>query len=142
MCRVNVYDRSAIERFYPRDAFDRDSRRNADARAAVWYGVSIVSSPDANGDFDLARASHHVAEHNPESDVVFVFPHNWRGNDAWMLDPDYGKPQEKGDALAATQDEGDGYDAFVDRIIDNAKSAKFKPAIGFQESRLRGFHGG
>ncbi len=142
MCRVNVYDRSAIERFYPQDAFDRDSRRNADARAAVWYGVSIVSSPDANGDFDLARASHHVAEHNAEGDVFFVFSHTWRGRDAWMLDPGYGAPQERGDALTAGQDEGDYYKAFVSRIIDDATSAKFKPAIGLHESRLRGFRGG
>ena len=142
MCRVNIYNRSTVEQVYPRGAFDRDSRVNSEAKAVVRHGVRIISSPDANGDFDLARASHHVAEHNPESDVVFVFPHTWRGHDAWMLDPDYGKPREKGDALAAIRDEGDYYDAFVSRIIDNAKSAEFKPAIGFRESRLRGFRGG
>ena len=142
MAQANVHDRLTIERLYPRDAFDRDSRMNADVKTEILHGVRVVSAPDANGDFRLARASRHVAEQNPEGDVIFVVPHRYQGDDALMQGPDYGGPEEKSDASRGGQDGGTAYDMFINRVIASARSADFKSSIGFHESRLEGFHGG
>jgi hypothetical protein len=142
MPEANIHDRLTIERIYPRDAFDRDTRRNAETKTEVLHGLRITSSPDANGVFSLARTSRHVAEQNPEGDVVFVSPHRYQGDDALMQGPDYGGPEEKGAAARASQDANAAYDMFISRVIEAAKSADFKSAIGFHESRLEGFHGG
>src|SRR3954467_14386180 len=142
MAQANVHDRLTIERLYPRDAFDRDSRKNAHVKTEILHGVRVMSTPDANGDFILARTSRHVAEQNPEGDVVFVSPHRYQGDDALMQGPDYGGPEEKGAAARASQDANAAYDMFISRVIEAAKSADFKSAIGFHESRLEAFHGG
>lgn len=139
---ANIHDRITIERIYPRDAFDRDSRMNAEVKAETLHGVKITSSLDANGKFSLTRSSRHVAELNPEGDVVFVFPHRYQGDDALMQGPDYGGPEEKNDTSRAGEGSSAAYDMFVDRVIEAARSADFKSAIGFHESRLEGFHGG
>ena len=36
----------------------------------------------------------------------------------------------------------DGYRAFIDSILQTARTARFQPPIGRGEERLRGFHGG
>ena len=142
MAQANVHDRLTIERLYPRDAFDRDSRKNAHVKTEILHGVRVMSAPDANGDFSLARGSRHVAEQNPEGDAIFVFPHHYQGDDALMQGPDYGGPEEKSDASRGDQDSGTAYDMFINRVIASARSADFKSSIGFHESRLEGFHGG
>ena len=116
MVQANVHDRLTIERLYPRDAFDRDSRMNADVKTEILHGVRVMSAPDANGDFSLARASRHVAEQNPEGDVIFVFPHRYQGDDALMQGPDYGGPEEKSDASRGGQDGGTAYDMSALRL--------------------------
>ena len=143
MSRANINDRSSLERLYPRNVWAQDAGRNADAKAEVLHGVRIASPVDENGDFDLVRASHHVAEINSEGDVVFLFPQ--MGDDYAALmqkETDYGGAEEKGDALGKVEDKDQEYSAFIDRVIEAARSAKFKPAIGRGEERLRGFHGG
>ncbi|MDQ4061558.1 MAG: hypothetical protein M3145_10730 [Pseudomonadota bacterium] len=143
MSRANVNDRSSLERLYPRDVWAQDAGKNAVSKAEVLYGVRIVSPVDANGDFDLVRASHQVAESNSEGDVIFLFPQ--MGDDYAALmqkETDYGGAEEKGDALEKLGHKDQEYNAFIDRIIEAARSAKFKPAIGRGEERLRGFHGG
>jgi hypothetical protein len=142
MIQANIHNRLTVERFYSQDAFDRDSRLNAEIKTDTLRGVKIMSPPDANGNFRLARASHHVAELNPEGDVIFVFPHGYQGNDTLMQGSDYGGPEEKSDASVETRDSGTAYDQFISRLIKTAKSANFKPAIGLHEERLEGFHGG
>ena len=104
MPEANVHDRLTIERIYPRDAFDRDTRMNAETKTEVLHGLRITSSPDANGVFSLARTSRHVAEQNPEGDVVFVSPHRYQSDDALMQGPDYGGPEEKGAASRRSED--------------------------------------
>ena len=113
MPEANIHDRLTIERIYPRDAFDRDTRRNAKPRPRFCTASESTSSPDANGVFSLARTSRHVAEQNPEGDVVFVFPHRYQGDDALMQGPDYGGPEEKGAAARASQDANAAYDTFI-----------------------------
>ncbi len=143
MSRANINDRSSLERLYPRDAWAQDAGKKADAKAEVLHGVRIASPVDENGDFDLVRASHQVAEINSEGDVVFLFPQ--MGDDYAALmqkETDYGGAEEKGDALDRVRHKDQDYEAFIDRIIQAARSAKFKPAIGRGEERLRGFHGG
>ena len=116
MAQANVHDRLTIERLYPRDAFDRDLRKNADVKTEILHGIRVMSAPDANGDFILARASRHVAEQNPEGDVIFVFPHRYQGDDALMQGPDYGGPEEKSDASRGGQDSGTAYDMSALRL--------------------------
>ena len=142
MVQANVHDRLTVERLYPQDAFDHDSRLNAEIKTDTLHGVKIMSPPDANGKFRLARASRHVAELNPEGDVIFVFPHGYQGDDTLMQGPDYGGPEEKSDPPYGSADGSTAYDRFISRVIEAAQSADFKPAIGFHESRLEGFHGG
>ncbi len=143
MSRANINDRSSLERLYPRNVWAQDAGRNADAKAEVLHGVRIASPVDENGEFELVRASHQVAEINSEGDVVFLFPQ--MGDDYAALmqkETDYGGAEEKGDALERVRHKDQDYVAFIDRIVEAAKSAKFKPAIGRGEERLRGFHGG
>ena len=142
MAQANINDRLTLERLYPREAFDRDSRLNAEINAHILHGLKITSPPDQTGTFRVTRASRHVAELNPEGDVVFVFPHGYRGEDALMQGPDYGGPEEKGSASPSSEDGRTAYERFLDRVIEAAQSAAFKPAIGCRESRLEGFHGG
>jgi hypothetical protein len=142
MAQANINDRLTLERLYPREAFDRDSRLNAEIKTEILHGLKITSAPDETGAFRLTRASRHVAELNPEGDVVFVFPHGYRGDDALMQGPDYGGPEERKQAPSGGQDAGTAYDRFIDQVVEAAQSADFKPAIGCRESRLEGFHGG
>ena len=100
MPEANIHDRLTIERIYPRDAFDRDTRRNAETKTEVLHGLQITSSPDANGVFSLARTSRHVAEQNPEGDVVFVSPHRYQGDDALMQGPVMEGPRRRAPPLA------------------------------------------
>jgi hypothetical protein len=140
MAQANINDRLTLERLYPREAFDRDSRLNAEVKAEVLHGLKITSAPDSSGAFRLVRASRHVAELNPEGDVVFVFPHGYRGDDALIQGPDYGGPEERKEAPSGGHDTA--YERFIDQVVEAAQSADFKPAIGCRESRLEGFHGG
>ncbi len=142
MSRANIHDRSTLEQLYPRNVFEQDAARNAEAKAQVLHGVRIMSPPDEQGDFDLAVMSKHVGEADPESDTTFLAPVLQRSYDALAESPAYGAPEGKGNALARVEDKGDEYAAFLDRVIETAKAADFKPPIGRNEPRLRGFHGG
>ena len=142
MSRANIHDRSTLEQIYPQNVFEQDAARNSEAKAQVLHGVRIMSPPDEKGDFDLVAMSRQVGESDPESDTAFLAPVLQRSYDALAESPDYGAPEEKGDALAKVQDKGGEYDAFLGRVIETATSADFKPPIGRGEPRLRGFHGG
>jgi hypothetical protein len=142
MPEANVHDRRTVERIYPPDSFDHDSRMNAVVKTEILHGIRITSPPDANGNFSLTRTSHHVAEQDPEGDAVFVFSYHYQSDDTLMQGPDYGGPEEKSGASRGSEDGSAAYDVFISRVIKAARSADFKSAIGFHESRLEGFHGG
>jgi hypothetical protein len=141
MPEANINDRSSVERLYPREAFERDAGENADAKATVHRGVRIVSPVDDEGRFSAERGSRHVGERNPEGDTVFLAPFLAEADAPVRQGETYGGPVQAGDAPADAQKAHD-YRAFVDRIIETAKAAEFKPAVGRGDERLHGFHGG
>ena len=49
MSRVNVNDRSSLERLYLRDVRAHDAGKNAVSKAEVLYEVRIVSASYSNG---------------------------------------------------------------------------------------------
>lgn len=142
MPQFNVNDRTGIERFYPADEFMQDAGRNALADAAVLYGVRIMSEPDAKGAFELVRAKQQVGERDPQGDTIFLPPA--LVSDAQALrkgDNAYAGQEEVGDALEKTRQKGADYEKFITNLIEIAKSAGFKSAVG-RDERLKGFHGG
>ena len=142
MAKANVNDRASIERLYPREDFDREAGENSDAKATVHRGLRILSGLDPEGGFSVERGSRHVGESDPESDTLFITPFLAQAYAPLQQGDVYGGPAEKDDALAGAGRKGDDYRAFIDRIIEAAKSANFKSPIGRGEERLRGFHGG
>ena len=142
MPEANINDRSSVERLYPRDDFDRDAGENADAKATVHRGLTIVSPVDRDGRFSAERGSRHVGESDPEGDTVFIAPFLAQGFAPLQGTDAYGGSAEMGAAPAGSGEKDQDYRAFIDRIIAAAKAAEFKPAAGRHEDRLRGFHGG
>jgi len=141
MSTANLNDRSTIESIYPREAFEADAARNSRGKALVLEGVLIASQPSQGGEFQLQRKRHHVGENDPEGDTLFLAPYLGGDYAALHETPDYGAPEEEKGGLAAAK-RGPDYAAFIDRIVETAKAAKFKTPIGNKEERLRGFHGG
>jgi hypothetical protein len=72
MAKVDMKDRTALERLYPKDEFASDAARN-DLPNAIVRGVRVGSAPDESGCFELERAARHVGE--PET-PYFLAPHN------------------------------------------------------------------
>src|SRR5215211_161813 len=133
MGQANIHDRLTIEKIYPLEAFDQDTRQNAEIKATTLHGLKISSCPDSNGNFKIARGARHVAEQNPEGDVVFVFPQGFGGDDALMQGADYGGPEERSGHPYEGHHRSLAYEQFIARVIEVAQSADFKPEIGFQE---------
>jgi hypothetical protein len=61
MARINVNDRGALERLYPKDAFASDAARN-ELPSTIVRGALIAAAPDEKGCFELERASRHAGE--------------------------------------------------------------------------------
>jgi hypothetical protein len=142
MPEANINDRSSVERLYPREAFARDAAENADAKAAVYRGLRIVSPIDREGRFSAERGSRHVGERDPEGDTIFLAPFLAQA-DAPLGESDaYGGLALAGDVLALTVRKAQDYRSFIDRIIEAARAAEFKSAVGLHDDRLHGFHGG
>lgn len=139
MSSATIDDRTSLERIYPREAFEQDSRENARADAAVVHGVRILSEPDAAGVFAVARARQHAGERDPEGDTVFLAPSLTDQPDALAASAAYGGGEEGGPGPASRHD---AYGEFLATIFQAARTAEFKRPIGKGEERLRGFHGG
>ena len=148
MTTASIHDRASVERLYPRDAFEADAGMNARGKASVLHGLRILSGPDADGAFRLARGSQHVGE-------VHVAEAQGRGNGLFLAptlganfaalmqrDTDYGGEEEKADAMRSVDARAAEYEAFIDRVIAAAQAADFEEPIGRGEERLKGFHGG
>jgi hypothetical protein len=143
MATANINDRASVEALYPRAVFEADAAHNAVGNTQVLQGIHIESPPDENGAFALSRARRHVGEVGRNGGAVFLAPDSQHRYAALMKsDAEYGGPVEKGDALAEARDADDGYAAFIEDILETARSAEFQPPIGRGEERLRGFHGG
>lgn len=142
MPEANIGDRSSVERLYPRETFDRDAGENSDAKATVHRGVRIVSGADANGRFSAEQGLRHVGESDPEGDTIFLVPFLMQSSAPFQQTDTYSAPAETGDALAVSERKDQDYQAFIDRVVEAVKAAEFKPAVGRNDDRLRGFHGG
>jgi hypothetical protein len=134
MQRANINDRGSIERIYPRAVFEREAQANTRAKASVLYGVRIHSTPDESGAFQLIRASHHVGEDERQAASLFICPFAQeppfaeRGNDYGAVEP---RP------ATGVGVHGD-YDAFIDKIIETARTARLDAAPGRDDARLQG----
>jgi hypothetical protein len=139
MHKANVNDRASVEAAYPQAAFDEDAGRNALADAAVVHGLRIDSGPDAQGWFALARARHHVGELTGFKEAVFLRP-----EEPHLAAPLLGKDPDgrAEDPAAGPEKRRREYAAFIDRVLETARTAEFTPPIGRDEPRLKGFHGG
>ena len=138
MHKANVNDRASVEALYPREAFAEDAGRNALNKIAVLHGVRIESAPDREGWFGLARARHHVGEAGEGAQAIFL-----AAQEPHLAAPLVGQEPESAPSEAAAEaTRADEYDAFVDRIIETARTADFPESIGRDEPRLKGFHGG
>ena len=139
MSRANVNDRKTVEAVYPREAFEEDAGRNSRDKGEIVFGVRIDSGPDAQGGFSLARAGRHVGELKGSPEAVFIpanQPHLSASSES-RLEP--GAPDGPVDAQTVRQQE---YDAFVERILDAARTANIPEPMGYEDARLKGFRGG
>ncbi|HEX2135994.1 MAG TPA: hypothetical protein VHG30_08845 [Microvirga sp.] len=138
--KADINDRKSVEALYPRDAFEEDAGRNALGNTQVVYGVRIESAPDAEGCFRLARARHHVGELTGSRGAIFLAAEKPRLS-APLLGSDAGTGAPEGSDVTPETRAAE-YNAFIDRILDAARSADFGGPIGRGETRLKGFHGG
>ncbi len=129
MQRANINDRSTIERIYPRAVFQQEANANSRARASVLCGVRIASAPDADGAFDLTRASRHAGEAESGDGAVFLSPTAQQTGHGTNYPAAAGPLQAAGDR--------DPYSAFIDKIIAAARSAPVTPSPGRGGARLR-----
>lgn len=139
MAKANINDRSSFERIYDRHTFEQDAASNARSKATVVHGVKILSAPDADGQVEISRASHHVAEGNPEGDTIFVPAFSLHDSTAADGNTYAGSAAPTANAPGEAADE---YRSFIDDVVTAAKQGHFKPDIGRGEERLKGFHGG
>ncbi|BCJ91859.1 hypothetical protein IZ6_25940 [Terrihabitans soli] len=137
MTRANVNDRATICEIYPMDAWEQDGSRNIQGNATVIHGVKIMSAPDPEGAFDLVRMSQHVAENDPESDEIFLSAFEPGAAEAMA-----GSTYSGGVQPTEHEHSKGGYESFIDSILEAARSAHFKPAIGVGDDRIKGFRGG
>jgi hypothetical protein len=132
---ANIRDRASIERVYPEQAFALEAGQNSRAKATVQSGVRILSNVDAKGDFEIERASRQVGEVAGPDEAIFLSPDLVSAADALVEGGGYGTTiqRESGPDAHKAAD----YVAFIDRIIEAAKQAEFRPAPAGDE-RLRG----
>src|SRR4051812_44743482 len=100
MARANINDRGSIECVYPADNFAGDAADNEKQPGnQVLHGVRILSAPDAQGAFELERASRQVGEFGG---ALFLAPFR----------------RDTGREFARqAPDPAAGYDGFIDEII-------------------------
>jgi len=139
MSTATIDDRASLERVYPRETFERDSRENARADVAVTHGLRILSPPDPSGVFGVMRAHQHAGERDPEGDSVFLAPSLTEQPGALAASPAYGGEQDGG---PPPEPGPSRYEKFLNAVFQVARTAEFKRPIGRGEERLRGFHGG
>lgn len=133
MSNADINDRGSIERIYPRAVFMREANANARAKASVLRGLRILSAPDTAGKFELVRAAHHASESDTAGGGVFLCPF---AQAAMPAAAQY--PAAAGPPPPAPPEAADAYLAFLDRVIDAARSAPIPDPTGSGDPRLRG----
>lgn len=130
MSQANIRDRNSVERIYPHAVFLREANANSRAKASVLRGLSILSTPDAAGDFSLVRAAQHAGEREPGEGAVFLCPFA----QATPQSAEYPAATAGG----AAAEDPDPYAAFISRVIDTARTARLPEPTGRGDPRLRG----
>jgi hypothetical protein len=141
MPTANIFDPASIEAIYPRDAYEAEAAQNAVGNAEILRGVRIDSAVDEKGDFTMVRAARDAGEAAKTPDALFIPP--------MLASREYGHfvelPGREG-GVAERQnmpaEGGDSYAAFIDRVIEAARAARFPERIGRGDDRFKGFHGG
>jgi hypothetical protein len=133
--KASIHDRGSVEAVYPEEAFAFEAGVNSRAKAAVHKGVRIVSAVDAKGEFEIERASRHVGESDGPDQAIFLSPDLVSSADALVAGGGYGSTIERESGPQAHK--AADYVAFIDRIIEAAKQADFRPAPS-GDGRLRG----
>src|SRR5439155_16667815 len=130
MPTANIHRRDTIERVYPPGAFASDAAQNGQVTNQVLHGVRILSAPNAAGDFDFERGTHHVGE-PPTS--TFLTPYRREGK---LISSGGDSPATQ----ATRPDPGAEYKGFLADIVAVARQFGFKPekGPGRDEPRLRG----
>jgi hypothetical protein len=139
MQKANINDRHTVEAVYPLEVFEEDAARNALDKSPVIHGVRIDSVPDAQGWFVLVRARRHVGKLTGSREAVFLPATEPHLSAPMGSDPNAGTPQRREGTAETRRQE---YEAFVERILDEARSADIPEPIGREETRLQGFRGG
>jgi hypothetical protein len=119
---ANIHDRSSIERVYPYDGYASDASQNERRKPAVLKGVRITEAADEAGDFRIERAANYAGE---VPGAIFLAPfHRVTAQEDVAAEPD---PRQ-------------GYEAFVDEIIEAAQRQGFRAEAspGPGDARLRG----
>jgi len=122
MPSANIYDRGSIERVYSCDAYASDASQNERRKPAVLKGVRITEAADEAGNFRLERAANYAGE---VPGAIFLAPfHRVTAHEDVAAEPD---PRQ-------------GYQAFVDEIIEAAQRQGFRAEAspGPRDARLRG----
>lgn len=140
MQNVNISRRESIVSYYPQDSFIHDANLNAQAKATIMHGLRILSAPDGEGVFKIAKCHHNIAEGVVSQNSPLVY--SVRADDNNWFD----KSQADADKAIHLKDHpvdvSTFYQDFIDRVIETARNTHFQTAIGRDEPRLRGFHGG
>jgi hypothetical protein len=124
MGKANIHDRASIERIYPPDVYASDASQNERRKPALLKGVRIAAGADEKGDFTIDPATQHASE------LV--------GAGALFLAPFHRVTAEEN--AAADPDPRQGYEAFLDEIIEAAQRFGFRAEAspGPRDLRLRG----
>lgn len=126
--RANIHERQSIEKIYPRAVFEQEARSNLRAKTTVQHGVRIHSMPDDRGEFELTRATRHIAEAEDGANSAFLCPYA----QAPTAGGESSGPKETGPPPSAA------YDAFIDQVLETARRVRFDRSPGPGEVRLMG----
>ena len=130
MPTANIHRRDSIERVYPADAFASDAAQNGQVTNQVVRGVRILSAPNAAGDFDLERGSHHAGE---PSSPTFLTPYR-------REEPLINAGQDNPTNQPTPPDPRAEYESFLADTVAAARQFGFEPekSPGRDEPRLQG----
>jgi hypothetical protein len=126
MVNANIHDRASIERVYPSEAYASDASQNERRKPATLKGVRITAAADEHGNFTIEPAAQHAGEA--------------AGGAAVFLAPFHRVTAAENAAAAADPDPRQGYDAFLDEIIEAAQrlGSRAEASPGPGDPRLRG----
>jgi hypothetical protein len=119
---ANMHDRASIERVYPREAYASDASQNERHTPATLRGVRITAAADKDGNFGVEPAAQHAGE---EPQAAFLAPFHRAAAEQ---------------NAARESDPAQGYEAFLDEIIEAAQRLGFRAegSPGRDDPRLRG----